>query len=304
MPAAAYPGRSSSDAAAGPVLAPIALPIQLPAPAARPPPERVIPADTVVTTQDGQRFFTQAEARLAPSGHAAVPIVAELPGGAGNVPAGAIDRLADPAADGPDLRIENRLPTYRGTDRQDQYVAPEDREALQRALEERAAAERPARLFHEAGTEFVVLPATAAWTLEEYFDFAADQRADRLTGRAVVRARVLGVPARALEERAGSTWRQQLPGGLASVGQPQLAGAPTTQEQTDAYLVISLPVTGQVAPQLDATALAAQFRGQSADAIGARLTSLPGVHDSPRVEMWPTWAPAALRVDVQVTPAK
>jgi hypothetical protein len=281
--------------------------IQLPAPEANPPapsPDRVIPAGTAVMTQDGQRFFTQAEARLKPSGYVTIPVVAEFAGRGGNVPAGAIDRFADQAVDGKDLRIENRLATYGGTDRQERIVATDDRDRLRQALEDRAATEAPARLFKEAGTDFVVVPELTTWTVEPQFDYAADQRAAQLTGRAIVRAQAMAVPSRALEERADRAWREQLPEKVGGVGKPQVAGAPTIQEQTDDYLVVSLPVQGKIAPQLDTAALAEQLRGQSVDAIRERLASLPGLRGKPRVEMWPAWAPAALRVDVVVASAR
>ena len=77
------------------------------------------------------------------------------------MPAGAIDRLADPKADARDLRVENRMATYGGTDRQERVVAAEDRDKLRQALEDRAAAEAPARLYKEAGTKLVIVPDTA-----------------------------------------------------------------------------------------------------------------------------------------------
>jgi hypothetical protein len=281
------------------------IPIQLPPaevlpPAPTPLPERVIPAGTAVATADGQRYFTRTEARLTPSGYVQVPIVAEFVGRAGNVPPGAIDRLADPKADARDLRVENRLATYGGTDRQERVVAADDRAKLRQALEDRAATEAPARLFNEAGTDFVVVPDSATWSVEPQFDYAADQRATQLTGRATVRARALGVPNRALEESASRAWRAQVPEGLEAIGKPQVAGAPAIEERADDYLVVSLPVQGKVAPQLDVGLLAEQLRGQPADAIRARVASLPGLSTKPRVETWPAWAPAALRVDVVV----
>jgi hypothetical protein len=284
-----------------------AIPIQLPvadAPPPAPPPERVILAGTGVTTADGQRFFTQAEARLQPSGYAQVPVTAEFAGRGGNVPAGAIDRLGDPKSDGHDLRIENRLATYGGTDRHERIVAADDREKLRQALEDRAAAEAPARLFKEASTDFVVVPELTTWTVEPQFDYAADQRATQLSGHATVRVRGLGVPSQALDQVASRAWQAQVPDDLGSVGAAHVAGTPALEAQTDDYLVVSLPVQGKVAPQLDTAALAEQLRGQPADAIRARVASLPGLRDKPRVETWPAWAPATLRVDIVVASAK
>jgi hypothetical protein len=63
-------------------------------------------------------------------------------------------------------------------------------------------------------------------------------------------------------------------------------------------------VQGKVAPSLDTAALAEQLRGQPADAIRARVASLPGLRQKPQVEMWPAWAPTALRVDVIVAAAR
>jgi hypothetical protein len=303
------PAPLSAAVANGAAAAAGVIPIQLPAaealpPAPAPPPERVIPAGTAVATADGQRYFTQAEARLTPSGYVQVPIVAEFPGRGGNVPAGTIDRLADPKADARDLRVENRLATYGGTDRQERIVAADDRDRLRQALEERAATEAPARLYKEAGTGFMVVPDTATWTVEPQFDYAADQRATQLNGRALVRAQAISVQNRALEETAGRAWRAQVPEGLGAVGTTQVAGPPALEERADDHLVVSLPVQGKVAPSLDTAALAEQLRGQPADAIRARVASLPGLRQKPQVEMWPAWAPTALRVDVVVAAAR
>ena len=146
----------------------------------------------------------------------------------------------------------------------------------------------------------MVVPETATWNFDEQYDYAPGQVAPQLWGRALVRAQAIGVPRKPLEELAGRQWREQLPSNIGRVGAPKVAGEPALQETTDDYLVVSLPMEGTVAPHFDGAALAEQFRGQSADAVRARLASLPGLQGTPQIETWPAWAPAALRVDVKV----
>jgi hypothetical protein len=295
-------GSAPASAPAAGATAPIVIPAPLPV--IKPPeplPERVIPAGTAVLAHDGQRFFTQAEARLTPSSHATVPIVAEYPGRGGNLPTGAIERIEDgQKVDTHDLRVANRLPTYGGTDRQEAVVAAEDRAALRQALEARAMTEAPARLFAEAGTDHVLIPETTNWTLETQYDYAPGQRAAQLQAHAVVRAQAVGVPHGVVEELAARQWRERLPDGVAPQGKPRLVGAPALQEQADHYLVVALPVQGPVTAQLDPGALAERLRGQPIEAMKAQVASLPGLRDTPEVAVWPAWAPATLRVDVVV----
>lgn len=259
-------------------------------------PERVIPAGAVLLGPDDQRFFTRNEVRLTPSSYATVPVIAEFPGRAGNARAGALQRFEDPKL--ADMRVENRQPLWGGSDRQEAVVSPENREALQAALDAQAAIEAPARLTGQAGADYLVLPETVTWALDMQYDYAPGQTATQLWGRAVVRAQALGVTRGALDELAARQWRAALPEGVAPRGTPRIAGAPIVREQSDEYLILSIPVQGPAAPRLDTSALAEQLRGQSASAIRTRLSAVPGVRSTPRVDVWPTWAPAAWRIDV------
>jgi len=273
-----------------------------PAPAPPPPPERVIPAGTAVVSADGQRFFTQSEVRLAPSGYATVAITAEYPGSAGNLPAGAINQLEDPQFG--DVRVENRLPTWGGSDRQVAVVSQDDRDTLHQALAARAQAEAPSQLASLAGDEYLLLPDTITTGLDESYDYAAGQEAEQVSGSATVRAQAIALPKQAVAEAAAQQWRAQVPGGLMSVGTPRLSGPPAIKEQDDEHLIVAVPVEGQVTPSLDSTALAAELRGQPLSAIESRLASLPGLRTPPQIDVWPAWAPATLRVDVTIDRAR
>src|SRR5262249_54829890 len=132
------------------------------------------------------------------------------------------------------------------------------------------------------------------------YDYAPGQVAPQVWGRALVRAQAIGMPRKPLEELAGRQWREQLPSTVGRAGTPKGAGDPTLQEATDEYLVVSLPVEGAGTAEFDGAALAEQLRGQSGDAGRARLGSLRGLLGTPQVETWPAWAPAALRVDVNI----
>jgi hypothetical protein len=262
----------------------------------------VIPAGAAVIANDGQRFFTQSEVRLAPSGYATVAITAEFPGSAGNLPAGAVDHLEDPKYG--DVRVENRLPIWGGSDRNVSIVSTDDRETLHQALAERAQAEAPSRLASLAGDDYILLPETVTTGLDERYDFAAGQEAGQVSASATVRAQALALPKRAVAEAADHQWHEQLPGGLMGVGKTRLAGEPTVKEQSEEHLVVGFPVEGQATPTLDGAALAAELRGQPLSVMQSRLASLPGLRTPPRVDVWPAWAPATLRVDVTVERAR
>jgi hypothetical protein len=274
-----------------------------PPPAVEPPPaERVIPAGTSILANNGARYFTEAEVHLTPSGYATVPVVAEQPGRDANQPSGALSHLED--AQLADVVVENRLPLWGGTDRNLAIVAADDREALRQALQDRAQAEAPARLASLAGEDYLLVPETTTTTLEDRYDFAPGQQAAQLSAGATVRAQGIAVPRRAAIETAERQWRQQIPKGLTAVGATRLTGPPALREQDDEQLLVALPVEGQITPLVDPAALAAELRGQPTSAVRARLASLPGLQGPPRVDIWPSWAPITLRIDVDVSPPR
>jgi hypothetical protein len=290
-------GRNPSGTAAAPAR-------PEPAPVAQPPPpvERVIPAGTSVLANNGARYFTETEVRLAPSGYTTVSVVAEQPGRDGNLPPGSLSHLEDPQL--ADVLVENRLPLWGGTDRSLSVVAANDRAVLSQALQERAQAEAPTRLASLAGEEYLLLPETTTTTIEERYDYAPGQEAAQLWAGATVRAQAIAVPRRAAIETAERQWRQQIPTGLTPVGTTRLTGSPALREQTDEQLVVALPVEGQITPLVDPAALAAELRGQPAPAVRERLANLPGLQSPPRVDIWPAWAPITLRIDVDVSPPR
>jgi hypothetical protein len=275
-----------------------------PAPVAEPPPpvERVLPAGTSVLANNGARFFTETEVRLAPSGYSTVSVIAEQPGRDGNLPPGSLSHLEDPQL--ADVVVENRLPLWGGTDRSLSVVAPNDRAVLRQALQERAEAEAPTRLASLAGDEYLLLPETTTTTVEERYDYAPGQEAAQLWAGATVHAQAIAVPRRAAVESAERQWRQQVPAGLTPVGTTRLAGPPVLREQNDEQLLVALPVEGQITPQVDPAALAAELRGQPTPAVRERLANLPGLQSPPRVDIWPAWAPITLRIDVDVSPPR
>jgi hypothetical protein len=219
----------------------------------------------VVVANTGQRFVTEKEAVLAPSGYATVPIVALAPGADSNLPPGAIDHLEDPQHT--EMRVENRQAAWGGTDRPVSVATEEDRAALREALSEQAAAEAPGRLTGLGGSDYIVLPETISTTLDEHYDYAAGQETTSLWGGATVRAQVMALPQRAVTDVAVRAWQEQLPAELASAETPRVTGEPKVVEQGEEQLVVAVPVEGKVAPSLDADTLAAELRGQSSETI-------------------------------------
>ena len=67
---------------------------------------------------------------------------------------------------------------------------------------------------------------------------------------------------------------------------------------------MALPVQGQITPLVDPASLAAELRGQPTPAVRERLANLPGLQTPPRVDIWPSWAPITLRIDVDVNPPR
>jgi len=60
-------------------------------------------------------------------------------------------------------------------------------------------------------------------------------------------------------------------------------------------------VQGRVAPELDEATLRAALRGRSLAEARALLDHWEGLDEPAMVEMWPTWAPYALRLRIRVT---
>ncbi|MBX5491520.1 MAG: baseplate J/gp47 family protein [Chloroflexi bacterium] len=277
-----------SDAPARPT------PIPLPTPL----PERVLPAGTIVQASTGTRYTTQTDVRLWPGSYAHVAVVAVEPGEGGNQPAGALTRFEDPALT--DLSVTNPTPIWGGTDRLIPLVAAPDRAQLSETLQRQAAAEAAARLRAQAGDGLVLLDETVTWTADEEFDYAVGQPTAALQARAVVRARGVAVPRVALEDAAGRRWRDLLPSSLAPVDSPRLVGPVIVQEQAEDHLVATVALQGTVAPRVNPQMVAEVLRGQPLAGMRSRLHALPGLDATSRVEVWPPWAPGALRVDVVV----
>jgi len=70
------------------------------------------------------------------------------------------------------------------------------------------------------------------------------------------------------------------------------------------YVLLAAPMRGAVTSRIEAPKLAESLRGLSLADVRGRLQAIPGAGSTARVEMWPTWAPAALRVDVVVGNAR
>ncbi len=259
----------------------------------------LIPRGTVVVANSGARFQTDIDLQVPPlsSGQAKVGVTAVNSGTIGNVPAGQIARIESAGIQG--VTVRNDRPTAGGSDRDGRVVTADDLAKLRELLQNRAREQALAELYARAGSErSLVQPSVKLRTEGESFDPGVDAEAEQVNGRlAVVATAVVFVNADfdALVQKiflAGAGGGYDLPRSQLAVGVPQVLG------MDDQKVRIKTSSDGTMVRQLNANAIAEQLRGKSSAEASSLLTKMDGLAGPSRVELSPSWAPWAYRVEV------
>ncbi|MBX5489944.1 MAG: baseplate J/gp47 family protein [Chloroflexi bacterium] len=261
-----------------------------------------VPQGLVLVASTGAQFVTQQEVRLAPHSLRGqrVPIQALEPGPGGNVPAMAITRPLDAAP--PGLALFNDQPTAGGSEEEYPEVAAGDFETLRAALLDQAGAVSRDYLAELAGDELTLLPESLrVEPVTEAFAPGLRVEAAEVQGRLTARATALAYSNDAFNRLAVMVWEASLPPGYHRVGDPPTFSSPEFLGYQDGAALFRIGVQGRVAPDLDREQLIARLRGRSLDEARAILEAWGGLNGPVAVELWPEWAPRALRVQLHVT---
>jgi hypothetical protein len=257
-----------------------------------------LPKGTTVRVDGGTKFVTDQDLALPPRIPVRVGITAADPGTGGNVGPGEISRFDGSGFD--ELNITNQRPTTGGADRQAKMVTDDDRKALDATLKKMARDKGFSLLQGKAGPE-QTLPeiSVSVDTRSENFDQEVGAESEQLTGRmtAIISGTVFAnlayndLVGKVLELGAGPDLQ---------LGAPVKVETPGVVKVDGHKVVLRCDATGLLQSAVDADGIKRALLGYSAQDARAYLQKLSGLAEPPSVDVVPTWAPRAFRIDVNV----
>ena len=263
-----------------------------------------LPARTVLVARNGARFLTDAELRVNPYsfGTARVGVTAEQRGIAGNLD---VNQMAttDPPLQG--LTVTNQRPIAGGADRQAPAVAEGDRAKLKEQLTLRAREQAVAQ-FGARGGAAKSMPTTMLQVkLEsETYTPSVDTESDQLSGTMTVSASIVGWDNQGLNSLVQKMLldhygpRYDLPMNQLRLLPPEVLNA------QNGRMRVRVKADAMVVYNVDTDPVVSGLRGKTADEARAFLGSQPGLGGAPRIEISPSWAPRAYRIEVAVAAPK
>ncbi len=259
-----------------------------------------LPKGTLVRVANGVRFVTDQEHPLLPAVPARVTITAEQPGTAGNVPAAQITQFVGPSLDA--LDVTNQRPTTGGTDRQATVVTADDQARLRELWAKDGMNRGFVQLKLKAGPERT-LPESAVKVTPnastEHFDQPLGAETAQLTGHVSVTVTGTAFQNLAFNDLVGHMLEDGSGTDMYLTGAPKV-GVPAVLKVDGQKIVLQTGVSGTLERRLDARAIGEALRGSTAQDARAYLGRLTGLAEPPIVELSPSWAPRAFRVDVNV----
>jgi hypothetical protein len=257
-----------------------------------------LPKGTVVRVDGGPQFGTDQDLALPPKVPVRVGITAVDAGTASNVAPGQVTQFDGSGFD--QLVVTNQRPTTGGTDRQAKVVTEEDRKTLDERLKKAARDKGFVQLQQRAGSE-QTLPemSVSVETKAETFDQEVGAENDQLTGRLTATVSGTMFQNLAYNDLVGKVLER---GG----GADMLLSAPVTVEtpgvlKVDGHkVVLRCDAHGVLQSAVDADGIKKALTGTSAQDARAYLARLSGLAEAPNVDLVPSWAPRAFRVDVNV----
>jgi baseplate J-like protein len=257
-----------------------------------------LPRGSTVRVDGGPKFVTDQDLALPPRVPVRVGITAVDAGTVGNVGPGEITRFDGAGLD--QLDVANQRPTTGGTDRQAKVVTEDDRKSLDELLKKMARDKGFSQLQQKAGSE-QTLPemSLSIEPKDEKFDQDVGAEAEQLNGR--LTATVSGtifqnlayndLVGKVLERGAGPDLQ---------LGAPVKVETPGVLKVDGHKVVLRCDASGLLQSAVDADGIKRALLGFSAQDARAYLQRLSGLAEPPSVEMTPSWAPRAFRIDVNV----
>ncbi len=257
-----------------------------------------LPRGSTVRVDGGPKFVTDQDLSLQPRIPVRVGVTATDPGTQSNVAPGTITKFDGNSFD--QLGVTNQRPTNGGTDRQAKVVTDDDRKALDETLKKMARDKGFSQLRDKAGVD-QTLPemSVTVETKDEKFDQDVGAESEQLSGRlsAVVSGTVFqnlaynDLMGKVLERGAGD--------GL-QLGAPVKVETPGVLKVDGHKVVLRADASGLLQSSVDADGIRRALLGYSAQDARTYLQRLSGLAEPPTVDMTPSWAPRAFRIDVNV----
>jgi len=133
----------------------------------------------------------------------------------------------------------------------------------------------------------------------EEFDRAVDEEGDRLNGTVHVAATGMSFANQELNSVVDRDWKKNVPKGYRAIpGMPELS-PPEVVEAGARTGTLKVRMVGHAETILEVDRLVARLRGLSLEDARAKLASEQGALKLVKLDIWPSWAPRALRVEVR-----
>ena len=279
----------------------------------------MIPAGTILSTSDGQKFATVTAVAVgayltggtpgpapgpSPSGTSAptgttmkVPLVAMDPGPKGNVPALAISRFESDSFRS--LTVLNEQPTSGGTEAATKVASADDRSRLKESLFQRAQSQALSELQVRVRQSESLIPHSMQVRIErEDYDKAVDEEGDKLKGTLSIVATAISFANADLNTLAEKQWKASIPKGFRATTAGLSIAPPEVTQAGSQTASLKVRATGKAERVVEADDLSQSLRNISLQDARTKLKQM----DTLRlvdIEMWPGWASRALRVEVQ-----
>jgi hypothetical protein len=263
----------------------------------------IVPEGFQLLASSGARFVTEAEVRLPPNTLVGqrVGIHAVEAGLVGNVPAMGITRTVETAP--PGLGVFNERPTEGGTEEVYTEAVESDFVALRDELRTTAADQARGQLLEVLPSDWNYVPDSLhVESLSESYSHGLRAATTELTGKLTAQVSALGYDNNAFSQLAGGIWASGLPVGFRPMSEPVDMTVPEYQGTDRSGALYRVGVRGRIVRELDASALAARLRGATVAEAQAALSTRDGLNGPARVEIWPSWAPRAFRLQVLQIP--
>jgi hypothetical protein len=267
--------------------------------------EQMVPRGATVLARNGARFGLDADVRIPPFsvGVARSGITAVNGGGNGNVEANTISTLE---GNFNGLSVANPRPTTGGSDREVKAVGAADIARLKEQLLKRGQDQFMQEFQAQAGAERSVPPHTLNLRVEnESYDPPLDAEGEQVSARLMVAATVTSFSNTELNRLAQQMLVASGPAGYElPLEQLQLA-PPIVIDASEQHMQLRIIGEGLMVRNVDISGVAGALRGKSHKDATSYLGSSPELAGATsQVELTPSWAPMAFRIDVALAPLK
>jgi hypothetical protein len=259
-----------------------------------------VPRGTTVRVDGGPKFVTDRDQALPPRVPVRITVTAVDAGTGGNVGPGEISRFDGPGLE--QLDVTNQRATTGGTDRQAKVVTEDDHKALEEKLRKKARDSGFTQLQQRAGSE-QTLPEPSLTVETKPTDFKFEQdvgtESDQLTGRLTATVSATVFQNRAYNDLVNQVLERGA-GPDSKLGAPAHLEVPGVLKVEGHKVILRCEASGVLESAIDVRGVSDALRGSTPQDARAYLARLSGLAEPPALEMTPTWAPRAFRIDVVV----